>query len=126
MLSALTLGDLRENPAVPYEEDEAETAKEAYASYTFNGHGWGHLVGMSQWGAFSMAMEGFDYKDILTFYFTDIEIVENSLDEKNEELVTESDEDTNEDEQEDEEATEAESESVVSGEDNIQWSDTGI
>ena len=43
-------------------------------SYTFTGSGWGHSVGMSQWGAYGMAQQGFDYKEILKFYFTGIEI----------------------------------------------------
>jgi SpoIID/LytB domain protein len=29
---------------------------------------------MSQRGAYAMAMEGFDYDEILEFYFTDIDI----------------------------------------------------
>jgi len=35
----------------------------------FNGHGYGHGVGMCQWGAKGMAEEGFGYKDILNFYY---------------------------------------------------------
>lgn len=38
-------------------------------SYTFSGYGWGHGVGMSQYGAKGMAEAGFDYKAILTHYF---------------------------------------------------------
>ena len=44
------------------------------SSFTFNGTGWGHNVGMSQYGAKAMAEQGFDYEEILTFYFTDIEV----------------------------------------------------
>ncbi|MBF0478580.1 MAG: SpoIID/LytB domain-containing protein [Candidatus Omnitrophica bacterium] len=33
------------------------------------GKGWGHGVGMSQWGAYEMAKEGFDYKKILELYY---------------------------------------------------------
>ena len=43
-------------------------------SYAFTGSGWGHSVGMSQWGAYGMAQQGFDYEEILKFYFTGIEI----------------------------------------------------
>lgn len=43
-------------------------------SYTFNGSGWGHSVGMSQWGAYAMAQAGRTYKDILQFYYTGVEI----------------------------------------------------
>ncbi|MDR2772651.1 MAG: SpoIID/LytB domain-containing protein [Elusimicrobiota bacterium] len=35
----------------------------------FKGNGWGHRVGLSQWGAKAMADKGFGYKRILTFYY---------------------------------------------------------
>lgn len=54
-------------------EPEQPTVTNA-VSYTFTGSGWGHSVGMSQWGAYGMAQQGFDYKEILKFYFTGIEI----------------------------------------------------
>ncbi|MGB4438939.1 MAG: stage II sporulation protein D [Sedimentibacter sp.] len=37
--------------------------------------GYGHGVGMSQWGADGMADEGFNYKEILKHYYTGVEIV---------------------------------------------------
>lgn len=40
--------------------------------YTFQGTGWGHHVGMSQYGAKAMAEQGKTYEDILNFYFTGI------------------------------------------------------
>ena len=43
-------------------------------SFTFNGTGWGHHVGMSQWGAYAMAAQGKSYIDILKFYYNGIEI----------------------------------------------------
>ena len=43
-------------------------------SITLTGHGWGHKVGMSQWGAKAMADSGFRYDDILKFYFTGVDI----------------------------------------------------
>ncbi len=39
-------------------------------SYVFSGEGWGHGVGMSQYGAKGMAENGFDYEAILTHYYT--------------------------------------------------------
>ncbi len=36
----------------------------------FAGHGWGHLVGMSQYGAQQMAVNGFTYDEILNHYYT--------------------------------------------------------
>ncbi|MCK8827550.1 SpoIID/LytB domain-containing protein [Natroniella acetigena] len=48
--------------------------------YLFKGYGWGHGVGMSQWGAYQMALAGANYREILKHYYTDIEIGENKED----------------------------------------------
>ncbi|HYY32428.1 MAG TPA: SpoIID/LytB domain-containing protein [Gaiellaceae bacterium] len=47
-------------------------ASTAAAKTTFVvwGRGWGHGVGMSQWGAFGMASQGSDYKQILGHYYS--------------------------------------------------------
>ena len=42
--------------------------------FVLNGSGWGHQVGMSQWGAYAMAEQGFTYDQILKFYYTGIEV----------------------------------------------------
>lgn len=42
--------------------------------FTFSGRGYGHGVGMSQWGAYGMAKAGYTYDDILRHYFTGIEV----------------------------------------------------
>lgn len=44
------------------------------SNITFNTTGNGHGVGMSQYGALSMAKKGYNYKEILKYYFKDIEI----------------------------------------------------
>lgn len=44
--------------------------------FIFTVKGYGHGVGMSQYGANHMANQGFDYKGILKHYYTGIEIVE--------------------------------------------------
>ncbi|NLY70633.1 MAG: SpoIID/LytB domain-containing protein [Clostridiales bacterium] len=41
---------------------------------TFSGMGYGHGVGMAQDGAIEMAKQGFNFIDILKFYFTNIEV----------------------------------------------------
>ncbi len=41
-------------------------------AFTIEGHGWGHGVGMSQWGAYGYAKHGWDYQDILKHYYTGI------------------------------------------------------
>jgi stage II sporulation protein D len=42
----------------------------ASKEYVFTGKGWGHGLGMSQWGAKKMAEDGFNYEQILTHYYT--------------------------------------------------------
>ena len=37
--------------------------------WTINGRGFGHNVGLSQWGAYAMAEQGFTYDQILQFYY---------------------------------------------------------
>jgi stage II sporulation protein D len=39
------------------------------------GRGYGHGVGMSQWGARALAEKGEDAEDIVEYFFDDIEIV---------------------------------------------------
>ena len=48
-------------------------SKDAAGNFVFNGSGWGHNVGMSQFGAYAMAENyGKTYDEILGFYYTDI------------------------------------------------------
>ena len=42
--------------------------------YLISGSGWGHNVGMSQYGAKAMAELGFTYDEILKFYFTGVDV----------------------------------------------------
>lgn len=42
--------------------------------FTITGKGWGHNVGMSQYGAYSMAKQGYTYDQILKFYYTGITV----------------------------------------------------
>ena len=43
-------------------------------TFTITGSGNGHNVGLSQYGARAMAEDGYDYEEILEFYYTDITI----------------------------------------------------
>ncbi len=52
----------------------AGAASSASGSYTITGAGSGHNVGLSQYGAKAMAEDGYDYEDILHFYYTDVTI----------------------------------------------------
>ena len=41
----------------------------APALFEFNGKGWGHGVGLSQWGAKALSEQGWDYKSIISHYY---------------------------------------------------------
>ncbi len=60
--------------------DEYVTYKIAHAenenNFIFVGKGWGHGVGISQWGSYDLAMMGYGYEDILLAYFTGAEILD--------------------------------------------------
>lgn len=43
-------------------------------SYTFTGRGWGHGVGMCQYGAFGLAKMGVKFDDIIRHYYTGVEV----------------------------------------------------
>lgn len=52
--------------------DNIEKTEEGFF---FSGSGYGHGVGMSQWGAYSLALGGRSPEEIVEHYFSDIEIV---------------------------------------------------
>ena len=43
-------------------------------TFVITGHGWGHGVGMSQYGAYGYAQHGFTYQKIVAHYFTGTEL----------------------------------------------------
>ena len=47
--------------------------------YVFKGKGWGHGVGMSQWGACQMAKEGHAYQEILDHYYQNTKLVKKDV-----------------------------------------------
>ena len=52
----------------------SSTGANQSGSFVFVGTGYGHNVGLSQWGARAMAELGYTYRDILTFYYTGVTI----------------------------------------------------
>jgi stage II sporulation protein D len=50
-------------------------AKKIKNGLILHGHGWGHGVGMCQWGAKGLAESGAIYREILKFYYRDVSIV---------------------------------------------------
>lgn len=49
-------------------------AKSAGRKIVFQGHGWGHGVGMCQWGARGLALKGKSYRQILSYYYSDVSL----------------------------------------------------
>ena len=43
--------------------------------YNFEGRGWGHSIGMSQYGAKQMAEEGFTYEEIFKHYYSGVTFI---------------------------------------------------
>lgn len=50
------------------------TVKASGGNFTFNGGGWGHALGMSQWGARQMALDGFKAPEIVKHYYQGVDI----------------------------------------------------
>ena len=44
-------------------------SKAADGSFVLQGQGWGHSIGMSQWGAYSLAKRGYNHLQILNYYY---------------------------------------------------------
>jgi len=49
-------------------------ARRAGSDYVFEGRGHGHGVGLNQWGAHTMAKRGKSYREILSFYYSGVQI----------------------------------------------------
>ncbi|MFZ5965748.1 MAG: SpoIID/LytB domain-containing protein [Bacillota bacterium] len=77
VLSAEGTSEISGNQYTIYNGSEyknaTSTASQA-SSFTFKGKGWGHGLGMSQWGAKKMAELGYTYDQILKHYYTGTEI----------------------------------------------------
>lgn len=54
----------------------AALATSTDVAFRIVGHGWGHGIGMSQWGAYGYAKHGWKYKEILKHYYTGIGFAE--------------------------------------------------
>jgi stage II sporulation protein D len=71
----------RTNTKVVEDKSDDDTVyKIAYAededNFIFVGKGWGHGVGISQYGARDLADLGYSAEEILHSYFTDVEILD--------------------------------------------------
>ncbi|MEK7766522.1 MAG: hypothetical protein AAB368_09810, partial [bacterium] len=50
------------------------TVKSSGGEFIFIGRGWGHGVGLCQWGARGQARQGRSYRKILRFYYPGTEL----------------------------------------------------
>lgn len=69
-----TLDQGQQGGAVQPPSSWADSATAVNGSITFAGRGSGHNIGMSQWGAYAMAQQGYTYLEILQFYYTGITV----------------------------------------------------
>lgn len=65
----------------------ANAATPVPESFTFNGAGWGHGVGMSQYGAYGMALDGFNAEQILEHYYNPAQVGNSTLNASKDALV---------------------------------------
>ncbi len=71
---ALALGALALGAAAGTSAAQTPTSPAADASFTFEGRGWGHGVGMSQYGARGRALAGWDAARILRHYYQGVRL----------------------------------------------------
>ncbi len=55
--------------------DKSYGANGRVTSFNFTGRGWGHGIGMCQYGAYGFAKMGVKYDEIIHHYYTDIDLV---------------------------------------------------
>src|SRR5205809_2276247 len=60
--------------AAPSAQARPHAAPGPHATFVVTGHGWGHGVGMSQYGAYGYAQHGFTYAQIVAHYFPGTEL----------------------------------------------------
>ena len=60
--------------AVPSATAVSPPALRGVPQFVVSGHGWGHGVGMSQYGAYGYAQRGFTYRQILAHYYPGTEL----------------------------------------------------
>lgn len=66
--------EAREVSSLPDTQPKKRPVWQALDAFTFVGRGWGHGVGLSQWGAVGMAKEGASFLEILRHYFPGCEL----------------------------------------------------
>ncbi|BFH61215.1 SpoIID/LytB domain-containing protein [Paenibacillus azoreducens] len=75
VLSASGQSTVKGGETVVMNGDLNARSTDAGSSFWFVGKGYGHGLGLSQWGAKGMADEGYGYQDILKHYYQNVTIV---------------------------------------------------
>jgi hypothetical protein len=70
LVIALLLGVATAPSALACESGAAGSSRARSHDFTFFGSGFGHGLGMSQWGAFGLARQGWDARRILTHFYS--------------------------------------------------------
>jgi stage II sporulation protein D len=73
LLAALVSASLLAGSVVAYSSagsTRSEAVPRATPTFVISGRGWGHGVGMAQWGAYGYAQHGLTYDKILAHYYT--------------------------------------------------------
>jgi stage II sporulation protein D len=70
VLRSLVLAALLVVPAPSSARVDARAARTPTPLFVVSGHGWGHGVGMAQYGAYGYAKHGFGYRAILAHYYS--------------------------------------------------------
>jgi len=73
--SSASAGQLAGDYLIAMNSDREARVGTLDAQFRFVGRGYGHGLGMSQYGAKALADIGYDYKRILQYYYKDVEVV---------------------------------------------------
>lgn len=60
----------------PPRQQVARTGAGSFSGILIHGSGYGHGLGMSQWGARALAEQGMDYQQILFYFYQGVELIE--------------------------------------------------
>ncbi len=74
LATSVLVAALLAGPIAMASPDRAPAARAGEITFTFPGRGWGHGVGMSQWGAYGRARAGWSAARILRHYYRDTRV----------------------------------------------------
>ncbi|MDD4765687.1 MAG: SpoIID/LytB domain-containing protein [Atribacterota bacterium] len=75
LISLLKRSQEQKELKTPVKKENIEINQQVNISYNISGKGSGHGVGLSQWGAYGMAEQGYKYEEILKYYYQGIDLI---------------------------------------------------